>query len=65
MTYAGIKVYMIDGDGIEMDGGEEKIVYGIQSITIKSNIWRLEFNDCDEDNDINKWELFDINFFDI
>ena len=29
MTYSGIKIYMVDGDGVENDGGEEKIVYGI------------------------------------
>jgi hypothetical protein len=29
MTYSGIKIYMVDGDGTENDAGTEKIVYGI------------------------------------
>ena len=29
MTYSGIKIYMIDGDGRIDDGGEKKIAYGI------------------------------------
>jgi hypothetical protein len=29
MTYSGIKIHMVEGDGVEEDGGEEKIVYGI------------------------------------
>jgi len=65
MTYSGIKIYMVDGEGIENDAGTDKIVYGIKSITIVSNIWRLEFKDCDEESDTNKWEIYDINFFDI
>jgi len=56
---------MVDGEGIENDAGTDKIVYGIKSITIVSNIWRLEFKDCDEESDTNKWEIYDINFFDI
>jgi len=56
---------MTEGEGTENDGGADKIVYGIQSITLKTNIYRLEFNDCAEENDLNKWELHDLKFFDV
>jgi hypothetical protein len=32
---------------------------------METNIFRLDLVDCDEESDINKWELYDINFLDI
>lgn len=65
MTYTGIRIDFRDGDGKQKDGEEEKITYGIKNIKLTTNIYRLTLEDCDEEKDVNKWELFDITWFDI
>jgi len=64
-TYSGIKIFMKDGKGRELDGTEKKLTYGIQKISIKTKIHRLSFVECAEEAEINKWELYDINWYDI
>jgi len=56
---------MKDGTGTEKDGEEEKLTYGISRISIKTNIYRIVYVDCDNEQSVNKWELFDINWFNI
>lgn len=64
-TYSGIKVMMYDGKGVEKDGEEEKIMYGIKKIEIDTNIYKTELVDCAEEKDIYKWELFDVKWLDV
>jgi len=64
MSYSGIKIYMRDGKGLELDGTDKKITYGIKKIVIKTNIHRVDFVDCAEEQTINKWEQYDVNWLD-
>lgn len=55
---------MRDGKGLELDGTDKKITYGIKKIVIKTNIHRVDFVDCAEEQTINKWEQYDVNWLD-
>jgi len=63
-TYTGIKIEMFDGQGLEKDGDAEKIAYGIQKITIDTNVYKADLVDCDDESLLNQWELHDITWFD-
>ena len=63
-TYSGIKIRMVDGNGKIKDGSEDKITYAIQKITIDTNIYKAVLVDCDDESPLNKWELYDIKWFD-
>jgi len=64
-TYSGIKILMKEGKGTELDGTEKKVTYGIKKISIKTNLHRLSLVDCADEATINKWELYDVNWYDI
>ena len=64
-TYTGIKIRMVDGKGKMKDGKEEKLMYGIQKITIDSNVYKAILVDCDDESPVNKWELYDIKWLDV
>jgi len=55
---------MYEGKGMEKDGEEEKVMYGIQKITIDTNIFKAALVDCANDSPLNHWEIYDIKWFD-